>query len=509
MSKINSYKPVVEVFKNPKPVGQTVQTTGDKPKQMPLDISAGFKSKVKEFAALGDSVKLTLSKMLSVKLPVNPGDALKEIKNLPKPQLSDVSTQMPEVVRQAVYQKNLADYNTKVAKIADKAISNSTPPKLKDFKSSPEKSAVTQYREALNTYNGQITELKKISREAKQSNLENNAEFKKLPAATQQLVKTQLAKNEGSPQAVDTLVKLAQTEGFNKLSSEEQTKFLNYVGGTNKEISEPARQALEGKLNDPSFDSKNPESFRTFLKDQPGLTYVVSGTMAPGEFDSRRKTYTVTGPEEAKDHGFQSGKADADKYIVEVDGKKIPVFIAKGQDATLSYQTIDEVAKGLAALPKSSLDKVVSVQLDGKQNPDDAHWATEYNTPGFRSYMTAGADGNISIYPQTGKTAQEVLDASLIHETGHTLSKQNMGEGDGGFLGNMWRDITGQQKWSDWEAAAKKDGVSVSKYAKNSHDEDFAETLTLYMKVKGTPQEAEIRAIMPERFKFLDEMLKK
>jgi hypothetical protein len=504
MSKVNSYKPIVELPK----VQTHVEKKIDKPKQLPLHLPEDFKAKIKEFAAVGDSIKANLNNLLKAKA-TNPADALKQIKELPKPNYADTPNNLPESDRKAIHEKKLEDYNKKVAQIADNAVKTSTPPKLEDFKGLPPKVAELEYRDALKTYKDQITELNKLSREAKQANLETNAEFKKLPADTQQLVKTQLEKNQSNPQAVDTLVKLAQTEGFNKLTKDEQTKFLTYVGGTNKEISDPARQALESKLNDPAFDSTKPESFRNFLKDQPGLAYVVSGTMTSGEFDSRRKPYTVTGPEEVKNHTFQSGKADADKYIVEVDGKKVPVYIAKGQDASLAYHTIEEVAKGLASLPKASIDKVKSVLVDGKQNPDDAYWAKEYNTPGFRSYMTAGADGNISIYPQTGKQSQESIDASLIHETGHTLSKQKMGEDGGSFIGNVWRSITGQQKWSEWDAAAKKDGVYASQYAKNSRDEDFAETLTLYMKVKGTPQEAEIRAIMPERFKFLDTMLKK
>jgi hypothetical protein len=49
--------------------------------------------------------------------------------------------------------------------------------------------------------------------------------------------------------------------------------------------------------------------------------------------------------------------------------------------------------------------------------------------------------------------------------------------------------------------------VHPSKYAKNSPGEDFGEALQLYQQVKGTPQEAEIRKLMPERFKIIEELL--
>ena len=50
------------------------------------------------------------------------------------------------------------------------------------------------------------------------------------------------------------------------------------------------------------------------------------------------------------------------------------------------------------------------------------------------------------------------------------------------------------------------DKIVASKYAKSAPGEDFGETLQLYEQVRGTPQEAEIRALMPERFKIIDEI---
>ena len=59
------------------------------------------------------------------------------------------------------------------------------------------------------------------------------------------------------------------------------------------------------------------------------------------------------------------------------------------------------------------------------------------------------------------------------------------------------------------DAAMASDGVHASQYAKNNHDEDFGESLQLYEQVRGTPQEAEMRALMPERFKLIDGLLGK
>lgn len=445
---------------------------------------------------------------------ISPFEGLKQIDSLPKPSFKGIEN-LPDADRQSIYQARVQDYNRKRAEIADYAIYNSLtvspPPKREDFKNLPGRLAETEYRDALNSYNGAVTELKNIARESKQANLEKNVEFQKLPAETQNLVRRGLVKVQAFPSDVDTLIHLAQSPGFNRLSGDEQKHLINFVGGTNVELSRGALTELTRTFSDPKTDRSDPETFRKFLKDQPGLPFVVSGSIQPGEFDSRRRPFTLTGPEEVKGYNFQSGSADAQKYEVAVGGRNISVYVGKNQDPTQTYHSIDEVAKGLAALPPASLERVVSVRVDPKQNPDDAYWAKEYKIPNFRSYMTAGADGNISIYP--GRNSQEVLDGSLIHETGHTLSKQLFGENTNGGVGDFLKHLFGKTVWNDWKNAMKDDGISPSVYAQQSAasgapDEDFSETLELYMKVKGTPQEAEIREILPQRFALLDKILK-
>lgn len=514
MSRVEDFNSVIKAAPQSAPLEVKNERAGT---QNPLAADAGT-TKVGELNNAGAIAKSFLNKLFDLQTAranstakTSPYDALNEIKSLPKPSYKGIAHNMPEEDRQAIYEQRVQDYNQKRAAIADAAIVGAPPPKREDFNAAPPRIAEMEYRDALNGYNNQIGELKQISREAKQANLETNAEFKKLPAETQALVRKALAKNQGSPKDVDTLARLAHSAGFNRLSSDEQKHLINFVGGTNRELSQGARAELRKILDDPNADKSNPETFRKFLKDQPGLPFVVSGTIQPGELDNRRRPYTVTGPEEVKNYNFQSGSADAQKYEVEIDGRKIPVYVGKNQDPNQTYHSINEVAKGLAALPSASLGKVVSVRVDPKQNPDDAYWAKEYKMPNFRSYMTAGADGNISIYP--GKASQEVLDGSLIHETGHTLSKQRFGENTDSKVGDFFKHLLGRTTWSDWKKAMKHDGISPSVYAQQSAatdapDEDFSETLELYMKVKGTPQEAEIRAIMPERFALLDKILK-
>lgn len=199
--------------------------------------------------------------------------------------------------------------------------------------------------------------------------------------------------------------------------------------------------------------------------------------------------YHVTGVSSVDDHGFNSGDADAVQFDITIDGHTTPVYLPVEPDPALDYHGLDEAANGLASLPAHSRERIERVDVNPAANPDDAHWAQEYNSPGFRSYMTAGADGIVSIYPSEGGTpGQESLNGGLAHEVGHIVMGQ-----DFNFLDTI-----------AWSMAMASDGQSVSDYADNSIKEDFAESYKLYLSVVGTSEEAAARAQYPERFEMLD-----
>ena len=100
----------------------------------------------------------------------------------------------------------------------------------------------------------------------------------------------------------------------------------------------------------------------------------------------------------------------------------MPVFLPELERYDKVSHTINEVAKGLAALPKAVFNRVVSVNVNRGDNPRDADFAKMYNIPDFTSYMSTGINGVVEIYPQKKKPPQQALDASFVHETGHILS---------------------------------------------------------------------------------------
>jgi hypothetical protein len=288
------------------------------------------------------------------------------------------------------------------------------------------------------------------------------------------------------------MMAVAMSNGYKALNPAEMLKFSLYIGGFDPYISKPAYTDFSPKFASGAFDATKPESFRDYLKAQPGVPQLVAS--GPNLMKEKRAATTKSGPEEVSKFKFRSGKADAHKYLVKIGSVSIPVYLPKNPDpAKGNFHTIDEVANGLGILPAVSLAAVVAVHVEPNQNPDDAYWAKEYKKPGFRSYMTAGSSGIINIYPTKNKQGQGQMDTSMIHETGHIISQRRFGE-----------DSSKGRNWTNWSRAASEDIIIPSGYAKSSPAEDFSESLALFSQVAGTIYDAQIRALMPERSKILD-----
>lgn len=162
----------------------------------------------------------------------------------------------------------------------------------------------------------------------------------------------------------------------------------------------------------------------------------------------------------------------------------------------LNNHTPAEVATALSRLPPEVRANINEVRINGAQNPSDQFWAQQYGDPNFRSYMTAdSANGVVDLYPTSHPQGADYLTGSLVHEVGHFESQTNYGYNSSG------------QGWQEWRDAMQADRLAPSAYGKSNPDEDFAESYALYFQVRGTPQEAEVRALMPERFRLIDDLL--
>jgi hypothetical protein len=217
--------------------------------------------------------------------------------------------------------------------------------------------------------------------------------------------------------------------------------------------------------------------------------HLVSGTEK--QFDRGRKP-AVVGPGKDIKHTFPGDTApsDATEYEVEVDGRKVKVIVPKPYPPGKNLPSVEEIAKGLGAVPSGQLATIKEVVVSPNPNPSDAYWAEKYKKPGFRSAATGGASG-VTMYPTTNKLDQSRVDSNLIHEGGHT------------YASDLWKDAA---KKEAWEKAMKSDPFSPSTYADSSADEDLAESMVMYSLSKGTKCEAIAKQMFPERYKILDQL---
>lgn len=294
-----------------------------------------------------------------------------------------------------------------------------------------------------------------------------------------------------------TIEDLYLTPGFSALSKDEQLRLLDHVGGTNAQVSVPARAALQALLADRSFRDASPaeqaERLRRFQAEQPGQ--LGSASQVQYDVDAGRRPYTISQPVDVPDHPFRTGTADAVRYDVTIDGRTIPVYLPKNPDTSSGQlPSIDDVARTLAAMPAANRALVNEVHVNDQRSPDDAEWARRFGNTDHRAYMSAGADGTLNIFPTAGAVSDSSMTTAMVHETGHFLAARIFG-GDG------------DPRWEAWKRAMEADGMTTTRYGRNSPNEDFAEMMAFYVQVRGTPQEAELRRLYPARFAVLDEYL--
>lgn len=283
-----------------------------------------------------------------------------------------------------------------------------------------------------------------------------------------------------------------QLKGFTKLPTGDQTILCHLLGGESNQLSASARHHLAATFAKLSGQTEDQQAtaLKGIITGKDALPSLADETVATTPIK-----YQMSGPTEIKNYAFKGKTADAQKWKVKFQDKtKLDVIAPKALDASLHNHTVKEAAKSASYLPKSARAVIHTVLLNAVTSPDDAYWAVQYNTPNFHSYMTAGASGVVTIYPDAATTSlpsDNVMAGSMIHETGHAWSYQK------------WGQDTTKGKWMNWKSAMDQDKVSVSGYATNAMAEDVAETIRIYVSTKDTPRFNEYEAIVPHRFSVL------
>lgn len=348
-----------------------------------------------------------------------------------------------------------------------------------------------------------------------------------LPLQTQIGAAISLHNNGTDPAAVSTLNTLFQSAAFKGLDEPQQQQALALFGGIST-VSQKAREDLASRtpLHGGDHDPNDPPTFKVDLSDPKNLQQYLSTYAKPvdkwrdaqpasGVPDNRRQPYTISGPESTT-HEFPSAtkpdtkeSQDAWKYTVTINGKNIDVYIPKTLDmGKYSYPTIDQIAKGLAAQPKASIDATNSVLV----NPTTPKETKDRKVVDSGADMYA-IDGSININPHgtDSPRTQRDFDYTFMHESAH-LVKQPVNDPLLARLQGLpagWNEAVAHDRLFSTHYAGDNytvDPGDPSKAPSENPGEDFAEAYLIYYAVKGTPDEAQMRLLMPERFAILDKM---
>jgi hypothetical protein len=280
--------------------------------------------------------------------------------------------------------------------------------------------------------------------------------------------------------------------GWSKLAAGDQSILTNLLGGEQNYLSEAVREHLRPGFK--TLKGKRDDDQAAGLKAAMTVKDAMPNWIID-EMETAAATVTLAGPTTVENYAFTGTKADGEQWTAAFsDGVSTPIVAPKAPTDGYHNHSVKEMADSACYLPKTARQQITVIVLNPVVNPADAHWAAEYNRPDFHSYMTAGAAGVVTVYPD--KTSNELSDAdgrsnALVHETGHTWSYRTWG-----------RDTT-KGKWAEWKQAMDADVVSVSGYATASIAEDVAETVRTYVSAKATPRQDEYKRIVPHRFAIL------
>jgi hypothetical protein len=279
--------------------------------------------------------------------------------------------------------------------------------------------------------------------------------------------------------------------GWSALAAADRSMLESLIGGESNLLSQTARDHLAGQFatlrTQPAVQQASTlaalistEEAMPRLADEP-----VAGILVP---------YDLEGPTDQPAYPFRGITADAEVWTARyIDNILFPIIAPKAPQAGYHYHTVEQVADVAARVPAEARGVITRILLNPVESPDNDYWEAEYEETDFEAYMTTGAGGVVTIYPDTDALpGEDAMPGSVIHETGHAWSLRTWG-----------RDTT-QGKWLEWQAAMDSDKAAVSGYAHESILEDVAETIRVYVGTQGTPTFEEYRSIVPHRFAMLD-----
>lgn len=294
-----------------------------------------------------------------------------------------------------------------------------------------------------------------------------------------------------APISATAAVTAVQTwAGWSALSAADRAMLLDLLGSETNRLSQAARAHLGAQFVTLSTQPavRQASVLAALVSTEGAMPALVDGPVSAPSVE-----YDLQGPTAHPAYQFHGITADAEVWTARFsDGVQLVIAAPRAPQAGYHQHTVEGVAKTLVHVPKVARSIINTILLNPVENPDNAYWEVEYDEADFHAYMSAGADGVVTIYPLPSPPGESGIPGTIIHESGHTWSRKT------------WGDDTTQGKWIEWQAAMDSDKVAVSGYAHKSPDEDVAETIQVYVSTQGTPQFDEYRSLVPHRFAMLD-----
>ena len=180
------------------------------------------------------------------------------------------------------------------------------------------------------------------------------------------------------------------------------------------------------------------------------------------------------------------------KSIIDLDADTgIKFIIPVDLNKKMQNLTKNELLPQIAKLPEKLRERIKEVRILDIYCPADEKWIEAY--PGFTHAYATAEEYIITFWRNNREALPEGrLQEILLHECGHLLDI-------------LYSGVSSRSKWlKAIEEDTKIHGLPVNEYAKNSPEEDFAESIMIYY----TYGSKALAKYYPNRHKILKELLK-
>ena len=180
------------------------------------------------------------------------------------------------------------------------------------------------------------------------------------------------------------------------------------------------------------------------------------------------------------------------KSIIDLDADTgIKFIMPVDLNKKMQNLTKDELLPQIANLPEKLRERIKEVRILDIYCPADEKWIEAY--PGFTHAYATAEEYIITFWRNNREVLPEGrLQEILLHECGHLLDI-------------LYSGVSSRSKWlKAIEEDTKIHGLPVNEYAKNSPEEDFAESIMIYY----TYGSKALAKYYPNRHKILKELLK-